>query len=163
MVQNARKKLTSLLCVALVALGIGAIGAATPQAALADDGIMTISNTSNSWFHFNLGNGYSSTAATESRAKEDTTPLFFWPQTMTMDMCYIYAEGWHSYGWVDYTVGGHGAIYSADRAYSLKSNVYEYGCRSARITAWQCSQPGYIEGYWSPDSTRTYYICNAGY
>jgi hypothetical protein len=127
----------------------------------------TFSNTENSLFHFDLGDGYSTTAATDARAKEDTTPLFFWPTSKTFDMCYIYAEGWKSslYRWVDYTVGGFGAIRSAgdDSWYSLKSNVYEYGCRLARITAWQCSQAGNIKGYWSPDSQKTYTICNNGY
>lgn len=162
--------MTSAICtiVSILAIGTSIAGfTATPSTALADagdDGIMALDNTGNTWYHFDLGNGYSTTAATESRAKENTTPLFIWPTEKTFDMCYVYGEGLNpTWGtWVDYTVNGHGAIYTT-QAYSLKTNIYEYGCRSARITAWQCSQPGYMAGWWSPDSTREYTVCNAGY
>ena len=157
------------LFVAVAALGLGVAAlSASPQTALADPGDPVVcANTGNTGYWFDLGKGYSTTAATEARAKTDTTPLFVWPTQKTFDMCYIYAEGWNTDWsmWVDYTVNTFGIVDRAgsDAWLSLKSNIYEYKCRSARMTAWQCSQPGNMSGYWSPDSTRTYTICNNGF
>lgn len=137
--------------------------------AIADEGIVPY-NTGNTNYHFNLGGNYSSTAATTGRLKEDTTSIFIWPHAIDFDMCYIYGEGSHSPSgsWASgssQTVNGFGIVRKSDeeRPLSLMTYIKENGYSYARITAWQCSQAGWMSGDWSPDSTQPYTYCNNGY
>lgn len=137
--------------------------------ALADEPTV-IANTGNTSYHFNLGGSYSSTAATGGRFKENSTSLFVWPDSVNFDMCYIYGEGsrYQDGPWADgssLTVGGCGIVYQGDAGIplSLMTYINENSYYYARLTAWQCSQSGWMDGWWSPDSTRVYTYCNNGY
>lgn len=148
-------------CILLAVTGILTCG--VPATAQANETIAPYANTVDTQFWFDLGDGYSTTAATTGRAKEDDTPLYFYPSVRyDIDMFYIYAQGSYSQSggtWVGQTSGSHGAIYGPVQ-YSLRSFVYESDYPYARITAWMCSMPGHVSGYWSPDSMRTYTVCN---
>lgn len=140
--------------------------------AIADDNVAEYANTGNTTYHFNLGGNYSSTAATSGRLKENATPLFVWPDEggISFDMCYIYGEGRRSgeSSWSSgstQTVGGYGIVYQSDAGVplSLMTYINENQQEYARLTAWQCSQAGWMTGQWSPDSTKIYTYCNSGY
>ncbi len=145
------------------------LGTLTVGTALADEPTV-IANTENTSYHFNLGGNYSSTAATGGRFKENSTSLFVWPDAISFDMCRIYGEGAYDLNsaWADgsyLTVGGFGNVYRSDAGVplSLMTYINELHYPYARLTAWQCSQSGWMTGVWSPDSTRVYTYCNNGY
>lgn len=164
MAASNRRGLIGILAAILL---LGTLTAGTT--ALADEPTV-IANTVNTSYHFNLGGNYSSTAATGGRLKDNSTSLFVWPDSVSFDMCYIYGEGAHyqTGPWADgssLTVGGCGIVYRGDAGVplSLMTYINEWGCSYARLTAWQCSQSGWMSGVWSPDSTRVYTYCNNGY
>lgn len=165
MVTNLKKH--GLLGALAAALLVAAL--AITSTALADEPTV-IANTENTSYHFNLGGSYSSTAATGGRFKEDSTSLFVWPTSVNFDMCRIYGEGAYYYSgpWADgssLTIGGFGIVRQGDEnvPLSLMTYINEWGYSYARLTAWQCSQSGWMSGVWSPDSTRVYTYCNNGY
>lgn len=87
-----RKAITTLLCVSVVLMG--ALVCSSPAVVKADEGIEPYADTSDTPFWFDLGDGYSTTAGTTGRLKEDDTPLYFYPsENFDIDMFYIYAQG----------------------------------------------------------------------
>lgn len=148
--RSVRMMLASLLLV------VG-IGAAAP--AMADDGIDACHHT-DVGFRFDLSvNGAGTTAGTGGQYKEETTPLFIYPTTITFDKCKLYGEGSHGqYGpWTSgsiLTVNEYGILYGSDTGERLllKTDIKESTYEWARLTAYQWSLPGYVSGKWSPDS-----------
>lgn len=159
------------LRIAVVSLILVA-GLAAAAPALADDGIAPAHHWDRE-FYFNLGvNGYGSTAGTAGESKNETSPLMIYADVITFDQCRVYGEGSRGeYGpWTSgssLTVNGYGLVFSwdTDKRLILRTNIKENRYTFARLTAWQSSGAGRMEGVWSPDSYEqpTDTVINAGY
>ena len=135
------------------------VGIAAAAPAMADDGSDTCHHTDKG-FTFDLGvNGQGKTAGTAGEKKDEDSPLFIYPKSITLDKCKVYGEGAYSeYGeWTDgsiLTVNTFGILYASDKGHALrlKTDINECGYTHARLTAYQWSLPGKVSGVWSPDS-----------
>lgn len=147
------------------ALLIGVLS--SPVRAVAEPSITPYNNVNREyWFDFF---GYGTTAATEMRIKEDTSPFYInvTDDTLTNNLTngnavdfYTEGRGNGSSAWSNQTVGGR-AAYRGKGRFLIRSNVFEVfnnnyrNLVQGRITAMQVAGngSGQLHGWWSVDST----------
>lgn len=120
-----------------------------------DESIEPYANTGDSGFKFNMATK-NNTSATSYRRKEDKSSVYV----------YIKSRSGAARMFVDGANDANGAgsrdctstTYRARKTgkYRMRSNVYEWGYRHARLTAWGETGAAKVSGVWSPDSKYTY-------
>lgn len=153
-------------CTAAFATVLVAFGVAGSPAQAAE--IVPYGNTTDTWYYMLLdveGNG--PLCGTAEREKQDTSPVYIRVDNLYygLDTCHLLAQGRLAYNWGDwtnYTVNGF-AILPGVGSFNIKSDIYESGCRSARILAVRSSNAGRFDGVWSPDSLYSYTVINNGW
>lgn len=130
-----------------------------PLSVPAETAVRLRGNNTDTGFTFIMNPG--STHGTKGREKQDATPCYVEITTFTVDTCRMYIDGSNGKNgpWTNVTVGGY-AVARAEGKWAIHNNVYEYGYKYARLTAWANNGGGVVAGVWSPDSMRTYASMN---
>ncbi len=127
---------------AAVAAALVVASVATP--ALAGNNVDT-----SFYFHFKHTD---STQGTEYRAKRDAAPVYVgigYKDVRGVDL-FVDAPGGRNV-----TVHGRAPLLRTGQ-FAIRTNAYEWGYRSVRLTAMSRDGGGELSGFWSPDSMRWY-------
>lgn len=131
--------------------------AVQPAAMQADAGaaVQPYANTGDTGFNFSMATK-NNTSGTSYRRKDDKSSVYVYIKNRSgaARMFVDGAKDANGTGKRDCT----STTYRARKTgkYRMRSNVYEWGYRHARLTAWGETGSAKVSGVWSPDSKYTY-------